>query len=252
MKRVNLTFLTAILSMTAGPITAATVPVGSALIPVGSGYGVGDSFQLVFVTSNATNMSDIETNYASTLNSGNRTVATFNAYVNDAADTSSITGIASLNWSAIVSTTVVDAKDNAVVSGPVHRVGDGVKVVDDAADMWDGNLDNLINTDESGNAPANWQVWSGTNTDGTESNGVDKTSTSYASSDGNWNDPSFLSQGQAGADPHWIDLAGIDTGDNRVNHVYALSEVITVTPEPGSLALMGLGGLLIVRRRRRG
>ena len=31
---------------------------------------------------------------------------------------------------------------------------------------------------------------------------------------------------------------------------YVMSDVLTVVPEPGSLALMGLGGLCILRRRR--
>ena len=256
MKYSNQALLVLAASLALGSANAATIQSDSALIPIGSGYGVGDSFQLVFVTSTRTNMSSIEADlaYAGTLDNGTRTMATFNAYVNNAADGSSNTGISDLTWSVIASTVAIDAKDNAVVTGPVHRVGDGVKVVDDAADMWDGSIDALINTNESGGSVAggNWQVWSGTKTDGTERAGLDQSNTSYASNDNNWNDPAFLNQGQANADEHWIDLTSIDTGDNRVYRFYALSETITIVPEPGSLALLGLGGLLVATRRRRG
>jgi hypothetical protein len=206
-------------------ITTVTVPPDSPLIPDGFGYGIGDTFQLVFVTSTATNMSDLETTYGAP-----RTMATFNSYVNDVADGSSIAGIPDLNWSVIASTNTVDARDNALVIGPVHRLNDDAIVADNFADMWDGSLDNLINADENGNAPSNWQVWSGTGTDGAVfgSNGLDQSSTRYASSDGNWNDPSFNGQGQVAADSNWIDLTGIAVADNRVYRFYALSEPITI------------------------
>jgi len=39
------------------------------------------------------------------------------------------------------------------------------------------------------------------------------------------------------------------TADTATYRLYAISDELTITPEPGSLALIGLGGLLMLRRR---
>ena len=208
----------------------------SPLIPAGLTLERGESFHLAFVTSTLTNMSDLPKE-----NPPARTMSDFNSYVNSVAASSTLAGISNVTWFVIGSTADVDAKDNAVVEAAVYRLGDSARVVDDAADMWEGSIDDSITYDENGNdlsGGGNWAVWSGTLTDGTERAGLDLANTSYAAGWGNWRDPGFQSQGQVAADANWIDLAGIDTADNRVYRFYALSEKITIAPAPGTLMIV--------------
>jgi len=198
---------------------------GSSLIPAGSGIGAGDSFHLVFVSSTLTRIDDW----------GDRSIAAYNSYVNTIADTSAIAEIPDLTWYAIASTASADARDNALVEGPVYRLGDGVQVATGYADMWDGEIGSapivgLISTDEDGQSLAwnnNWQVWSGTQQDGTVNQGLDAGSATYASAYGNWNDPDSI--GGANYAKYWINLANITPASNRSYRFYGLSEKITVT-----------------------
>ncbi|MEM9345952.1 MAG: PEP-CTERM sorting domain-containing protein [Planctomycetota bacterium] len=213
-----------------------------------AGLTEGDSFQLVFATRSTTRRTtEPDGPDAATV------VAFWDGLVNTAADGSTITGLGGLEWKAIVSITTEDAvspetlnaRDHAVVSGLVYNLN-GAKVADDAADMWDGSIDNPINYDEDGDVFAvSGQarfVWTGSLSDGTAhpahplGNSGEALRGNVLDSDGGWlNDGS--SQRRSPGD---------------TNYVYGLSEVITIVPEPGSLALLGLGGVLIVPRRRRG
>ncbi len=202
-----------------GPIY---VEPGNPLIPAGSGYGVGDSFQLVFATSTTINMSSLQKIFGSP-----RTIDAFNSYVSAIAGGSSRPGVANLTWRVIGSTSSVNARDNAVVSAPVHRLHDGAKVADDSDDLWDGSLDNRITSDENGNnmsSAGSWQIWTGTTVDGNTYTGfgLDETSTRYAAGWGTNNPTDGV------ADDDWIDLNQIDTGDTRKYRFYALSAPITI------------------------
>ena len=115
-----------------------TIAFDDPLIPVG--LRPGDSFHLVFATSNTTNRNsgDGEDNFP---------ISHWNTFVSNSAAASTVPEIqptlAAINWKAIVSTTIVNARDNALVEAPVYRL-DGLRVANDFADMWDGSLINPI------------------------------------------------------------------------------------------------------------
>jgi len=68
----------------------------------------------------------------------------------------SITG----EWRAIGSTKNDEARDNALVQGPVYNTR-GEMVAADSADIWDGSLLNPIRYTETGDTPSSNFTWDG-------------------------------------------------------------------------------------------
>jgi hypothetical protein len=177
------------------------------------------------------------------------TIEEYNAYVQALADVAGIGydynvgDMTGLKWSVIGSTSLVDARDNTGTNPLVDGVGvsilllDGTVVADDNADLWDGDVDNTISMDEYGNAKDHWP-FTGTGPDGTQA------TANYGplgQVGGN------VAQGQSSVTTNWIHRAW--TGDPPETHLplYAMSEII---PEPATIALLGLGSLALLRRRR--
>jgi len=231
----------------------ATINAGDALNV--AGLSAGESFQILFVSDSKIQRDVLD---GADDGSDNSTIAQWNAWINLQADSSTITGFGGLNFSAIVSlndgVTPVNAKDNAVISGPVY-LANGSFLFTDAADAWDGsgnstgtalptaiviNEDgNAINT--SGSSGAGRLVWTGSNNDGNVTG-------TYPGANGT---QSMMTGNSVDTDDDWITNTTAERrGPDTALRVYGLSEVITIVPEPSSLALLGLGGLLIARRRR--
>ncbi|MDA1236798.1 MAG: PEP-CTERM sorting domain-containing protein [Acidobacteria bacterium] len=248
-------------ALAVGMAQAATINASDPLVP--SGLGVGDTFHLIFVTSTTRDGNDIE-------------IGPYNTFVNTAANAvGSTVGGVGATWYAIASTqgspngtlrsdpgfiAPVAAIDNAVVSAAVY-LPDGTKIADDSADMWDATIQNTINIDEFGQTVGNGtQVWTG----------------SRATFAGQWGYPAEWPYGAGGnattAGFHWNALGDRGPGGYyRVGQVgltnsqwinvnesnasarafYALSEELTIIPEPSALALAGLGFLGLTFRRRR-
>jgi hypothetical protein len=104
------------------PVAAIAAP-----IPVPAGLNPGDEYHLVFVS--------IDTRRNATPSD----IDVYNAFVQGVADAAGIGNSQGINWRAIGSTALVDARDNALVTEPVYNMA-GELVADGFNDIWDGTL----------------------------------------------------------------------------------------------------------------
>lgn len=214
------------------------ISVQAAPIVLPAGLNPGDSYRLAFVTSAVTGAESSNINL-------------YNTFVDNLANSVTELAALSVNWTAIASTSAVDARDNtntnpATATGAPIYLLDGVTMLaNDNADLWDGDIDNPLNIDENGNVIPGTQVWTGTTTDGSGNLGNELGSANPitgASSLSNF---------------FWITI----TSHPRTSswRLYAISDTITIPggePEPeisapGHLALMGMAliGVAFLRRR---
>ncbi len=206
----------------------------------------GDTYQLVFVTSTFTDSTSSK-------------IVDYNAFVQAAADAagigqgSTVLGVdaPNISWTAIGSTSTVNARDNALVLGPVYNL-DAQLVALDFADMWDGVILARIDQNEFGDLHAgSSRIWTGSDNFGNafsadEALGGAGINHRYG----------ILSTSSTGL-TQWVNSG--PTPATRLRSMYALSEVldytgtpINVIPEPSTALLLGLGltGLAAKGRRR--
>ncbi len=132
-----------------------TVSADSPLVP--AGIGPGDSFRLLFVTSATTTATSTD-------------IADYNAFVQDRAATTTDLASFSEQFTALISTSEMDARDNTETTGegvPIHWLG-GEKVADDYADLYDGDWDSVAGMTEDGDDYTGL-VWTGGNKAGEKS-----------------------------------------------------------------------------------
>jgi hypothetical protein len=190
------------------------------------GLQPGDTYQLAFVTSG-------------TFKATSGDIAEYDALVQAAA---AAAGMGSVTWRVIGSTLGVSAIDHAVVSAPVYNMN-GALVATGFTDFWDGDHADDLDYDEF-NAARNFNVWTGTL--GTGASGGSGAALGEAQP---WWGESTLNASQS-----WTQH---DRQDNSVDYaLYALSEPLTVVPEPGivwllAVAPLGLVGRALLRRRAR-
>jgi PKD repeat protein len=171
----------------------------------------GDQYHVVFITDDS----------QSDGTSGD--IADYNAYVQDQAEwPSALTENWCVQWFAIASTEAVEAKNNVPVdSAPVYLFGSqgsAIRVADDAADLWDGSIQNTISTDQFNGQNGGDNVWTGTASDGT---GFPDRVMGTTSPRTGWSG--------AFTDGEWVSF-GISPG-STLYQLYAVSEVLTVPAE---------------------
>lgn len=196
-----------VLGLTATPALAAP-------ITTPPGLNVGDSYRLAFVTSTATNGQ-----------SGN--IADYNALATNTANSQPELAALGTTWTAIASTSAVDARDNTNtnpnvgVGVPIYRL-DGLRIADNNADLWNSSIQNPLNINQLGNT-LSILPWTGTKADGTKGTSG--------------------SAGPLGADPaiggsssqttqSWIIAGGYNTSPPNPNPIYAISDILTVAAPP--------------------
>jgi hypothetical protein len=211
-------------------LAAASLPSTAAPITVPSGLNPGDQYRLALTTS-------------TTRTGDSADIEDYNAFVTAVAN--SVPDLLALGttWKAIASTASVDARDNTSTN-PFVATGVPIYALDDSqiaasnADLWDGAIINPIDADESGNS-ITVLVWAGTQTTG-EGFGLQALG------------PGISIHGYSGStDDNWIAATSGQT--DFPYSLYALSDVLTVVPEPGSMALSayGLAALLACHWLRR-
>jgi hypothetical protein len=180
-------------------------------------------------------------------------IADYNTFVQNAARNSSVLNTAltaagfnptSITWTAIGSTSAVNARVNTQTqatdtSRPIYRL-DGALVATSYADLWDGSIGvpiNLTELDSLRTNPPDCCVWTGTLSSGTSSSELGRNPTTFGRFD------------RTGGD--WVaDRFPCDLGAFALP-LYGISSVLTVptpvaVPEPSSLlGFITLGGLML-------
>ena len=222
-----------ILALLISGVFATTMASQGAVITMPSGLSAGDQYRLVFVTSTTTTATSTDIN-------------TYNTFVNNLAITAGLDTIAgtvegSTTWTAIGSTSSVNAIDNTSTTGA--GTGIGIYLLNDTAiatsytDLWDDSIATPLNVDELGASYGNEIVWTGS-----KSNGLNEGILTLGNT--------LVNFGQTNSTVgSWMDRnIAFDGTQNR--RLYAMSGILTV-PEPSSTALLGLGGLALMLRRKR-
>ncbi len=193
---------------------------------------VGDQYQLIFVTSDS-------------LPATSTNIADYNAFVTaEAAANPILAAFDAANgvtWTAIGSTTGVNAKVNAPSSSTVYNMN-GDLIANAAQPLYADSLFAPIAYDQFGNAVGNIEIWTGNGHGGVASSGEE-----LGSLDTTFGAPGYTSPAwEVYADAAYFGLVPSDSLP-----LYALSSEITVTPEPGTVALVLVGSALLFRMKWR-
>jgi hypothetical protein len=226
-------------------IVVIATPVAADPITQPTGLNFGDQYRLAFVTST--------TGVATSTD-----IADYNSFVTAAANLEPLLVALGTSWNVIGSTLTVDARDNtgtspsSVAGGsvgvPIYLVND-TKLADSNDDLWDGSIDLPLNINENGDPYSDF-VFTGTFFDGW----VQEPPRPLGFNGGAGEGPSAWignANSSAGA---WM-IGGTEEDQARLLPFYAMSEVLTAVPEPGSIILMSIGAIGLNgfggRRRKR-
>ncbi len=206
-------------SNVAGPVTVVAVGTGTptgqtvasdwALIPKDTNnnalVAAGGKFRLLFVTSGTTTATSTD-------------ISTYNAFVQNAANSNTTLKSFATRFRAVISTSTVDARDNTATTGtgvPIYWVK-GDRVANDYADFYDGSWDSIAGKSETGGARST-TIWTGSNNNGTK----------HAHHAGNSAAVRFGALG-ARLSPLFDGSISAPTLAESTNSLYGLSPVLTV------------------------
>ncbi|MCP4933196.1 MAG: PEP-CTERM sorting domain-containing protein [bacterium] len=126
------------------------------------GLNIGDQYRLAFVTS-------------TTRDATSSNIADYNDFVSAAANAVPSLAALGTTWTAIASTAtggsvLVNAKDNTSTDDspagnngvPIYLVDGSTIIADHYDGLWDGSLDHALNMTETGGAPSEFSIWTGT------------------------------------------------------------------------------------------
>jgi hypothetical protein len=193
----------------------------------GAPWAAGDQYRFVFHTSVGTtaNSSDIEF---------------YNSWVQELANASTAYDIGAddgVTWKVIGSTNDIDARDNTSTNPLEDGTGHAIFLLDgstlvasDFEDLWDGEIQHIINLTEKG---TEWAFWpfTGSYWDGTAAAGK---ASSFATLGGGGQ----IHQGQAGVTTNWVWRQWTGDPPGTVLPMYAMSEPLTIIdPSPFELVV---------------
>jgi hypothetical protein len=160
-------------------------------------------------------------------------IATWDAVVQAEGDTVGEGAGADVTWKVIGSTATVDARDHALVSGPVYTCL-GIALATGYADMWDGEVANEItHIDGTSITSASYAglVWTGSLSDGTKSdNPLGDTDRFVSMGDPINNNPPVGAQ--------WMRYTFPNQDHWRPGSIYGLSEALQVVGRPAGMVLV--------------
>ncbi len=212
----------------------------------GEAWKYGDQYRLVFISSVAVDPND------SAMNS----IDAWNAAVQTIANNATGQNLSSVTWNIVGSTLAVDARDNTStnptvdVGHPIFAMNGSSAIANNFTELWDGTVPtNRPAWTENGDhmddvsAAVPWSL-TGTSGDGTADGSLYLKDTSGGGS---------IRQGRNQDSHHWINanITGANWTANEAFSVYGMSETLTVVPEPSAAVLLGVGGLALLRRRRK-
>ncbi len=201
----------------------------------GAPWEDGDTYHLAFTT-----VATVTQNTGGTGQSATDAmwadIANWDAVVQAEGDTVGGGAGASVTWKVIGSTATVDARDHAVVSGPVYTM-QGLPLASNYADMWDGSVANEItHIDGTSISSPSYAglVWTGSLNDGTKSGNPLGDTDRFV----DMGDP-IANSGPVGSQWMRYTAGGANQDHWRPASVYGLSEAlqVTVVPEPSTFAL---------------
>ena len=180
---------------------------------------VGDSFRLLFVTTQTTTATSAE-------------IATYNTLVQTSAG-GGHSAIQTFNseFRALISTATVDANVNTATTGigvPIYWLN-GDKVADNYTDFYDGDWDSVTATDRSGGtftfADTRFSnIWTGSASDGTKVSSSTLSPTTPIGTEGGVHRTGTLSEND--------EIEGFRATVSSPYPLYALSPILTVVPPP--------------------
>ena len=185
----------------------------------GTAWKIGDTYHIIFLSSTTAD-----------LGTGAHDIDYWNTFVSTTyGATSALSGYSKIPWKVLGSTTLVDAKDNASIAGPVFMLAaenQSFQIATGDTDMWDGSNPYPINIDEQGVAQyTSKEVWTGSSNAGVKvgSRELDAGSITRAG------------DSRSGSEGAWMSSGTWNKAFASLYRFYVVSEPLTIVGPPGTL-----------------